>query len=167
MSSTPVLGMGVKDLLQRQLRNPLNPCWVCPFAELLIPWRRVNPGHEQGEQQSHTPRWEVWMRHHATEGTREGTANIFAETEWGCGIVGTAQQCRRASLGFHTEIQGCFCWPSAGKEKWRRTLSSCCWSLAQGYANMAIILQQTWHFSIAPWCSTPESMHPMTVLLEN
>lgn len=125
MSRPPLLGVGVKDLLQQYLRNPLNLRMGLLFCWTFKPTKRgVNSGHEQGEQQSHTPHWEVWRRHHAREEISEGISRISAGPEWGCEMVGAAQH--KASPGFHTEIQGCFRWPSAGVAEGRRTLSSCC-----------------------------------------
>lgn len=141
MPRPPVLGVGVKDLLQQYLRNPLNLRTGLPFCWTFKSTKQgVNSGREQGEQQSHSPAWEVWRRHPAREGISEGISRISAGAEWGCGMVGAAQH--MASPGFCTEIQGCFSCPSAEVAEEKRTLSSCT-GIGE---HMTMNLHQAWHF---------------------
>ena len=131
MSSTPLLGVRVKDLQQQHRRNTLNPC-----MGLSLCWTFNST--KAGESRTLT-RWAAKSHlglgsleaHHAAEGTSEDTTSISADAEWGCGTVGAKQLCCRASLGFHEEIQRCFGWLSSGKATWRKTLSSCYWPFAQ------------------------------------
>lgn len=168
MSSTPLLGVGVKDLLQQQLRNLLNPCMGCPFADLLIPWRG-------GESRTWT-RWAA--KSHPVLGSLEEAScnrgNISRHRHDLCrdqmrvwdGGKSTAMpqgkswfSCR--SIG---KFWLMFSWEGTVKENTFFLLLATCTGWGK---HTAIILQQTWWFSITSWGSTSELAHPMPVLLEN
>lgn len=168
MSSTPLLRVGVKDLLRQQLRNPLKPCMGLPLS-----WTFNST--KGGESRTWT-RWAA-KSHCALRSVEEASfnsGNTWRSCQYLCRdrmrvqAGGKSPAMTQGLSWFSCRNTGVFwltlSWEGKVKEGALFLLLATCTGLGK---QVAIILWQTQHIWITIWCSTPESVHQTAVLLES